>query len=432
MNGTMTLLKGLKSNKFFRNVLIMISGTAAAQIISFILSPIITRLYGPEAYGIMGTFMALIIIITPIASLTFPSAIVLPRDDGEAKGLIRISIYVSLVLASITFFIILIFQNNIVELLKLDSIQAFLYLIPLVIILAGIFQVTEQWLIRKKYFSVSAKSTFWQSIITQGSIVLIGLSYPAAVVLVLAQALKEGLKTTLMMLFMRKSNHIGSLDISRLGNDSLKYLLKKYKDFPIFRAPEVFLNSLSQSLPILMLTIFFGPASAGYYSICKNVLNLPISLIAKSVGDVFYPKVSESFNDDKDITKLIMRATLYLSLVGVIPFGLIIWLGPWLFSIVFGADWSYAGEYARWVALWTFFAFINIPSVKSLPVLSAQSFQLKYTIFMLISRLFMLIIGYYFFSSDIIAISLFSISGALLNVGLIISTIQISKKKYNV
>ena len=102
--------------------------------------------------------------------------------------------------------------------------------------------------------------------------------------------------------------------------------------------------------------------------------------------------------------------------------------GPFLFSFVYGAEWEMAGHYARWVAPWFFFAFINRPSVMALPVLSAQDFHLKYTIFMLVVRILLLAVGYYAFESDLIAIALFGLSGAILNIGIILFTLKISSK----
>lgn len=420
-------LNNLIRKPFVRNVMIMATGTAAAQAIAMILSPIITRLYGPEAYGLMGTFLAIVTILSPIASLTYPIAIVLPKSDSEAQGLIKLSLTISLIFAGIITIILLVLYKTIVDLFHLNEIGGFLYLIPITVICGGVLQVTEQWLIRTKQYKISAKVTFLQAVISQGSIVGLGFFYPIASILVIIQSLREGLKALLMLLFVKK------VDGKQLfkGNNkefSQKILLRKYYDFPLFRAPEVFLNGLSQSLPILMLTIFFGPASAGFYSICKTVLNLPSQLIGKSVGDVFYPRVAEAANNNENLTRLIKKATISLALIGIVPFGVVIIFGPWLFNIAFGSDWINAGEYARWIALWSFFAFINLPSVRSLPVLSAQAFQLKYTIFMLITRIIMLGIGYYAFSSDKIAIALFGISGAILNLGLILITLRISNK----
>ncbi|MEI8616630.1 oligosaccharide flippase family protein [Pseudoalteromonas sp. B193] len=60
-----------------------------------------------------------------------------------------------------------------------------------------------------------------------------------------------------------------------------------YRDFPLYRAPQQFINALSQSLPILMLASFFGPASAGFYTLAKTVMAIPSTLVGKAVGDVF-------------------------------------------------------------------------------------------------------------------------------------------------
>lgn len=54
--------KRLTKSKFVRNVAIVATGTAGAQAITMAFAPIITRLYGPEAFGLLGTFMAILAI----------------------------------------------------------------------------------------------------------------------------------------------------------------------------------------------------------------------------------------------------------------------------------------------------------------------------------------------------------------------------------
>lgn len=421
------ILLGLKNKPFIRNVIVLTSGTAAAQAIGIILSPVITRLFGPEAYGLMGTFSAMVTIIAPVAALTFPIAIVLPKNDTEAKGLIRLSMVITIVISIFAGLLLIFFHEQIVHIFNLDSIASFLFLLPFVIFSAGFLQIIEQWLIRTKQFHVSAKATFLQALLIHGGKVGVGLFYPVAWVLIIFTALAQGLKAVLLMFLSRKSGRNRILFTAK-EKVSFKFLFKKYNDFPLFRAPEVFLNAISGSLPVLLLTSFFGPASAGFYSIGRTVLNLPSQIIGQSVGDVFYPRISEAAHNGENLTRLIKKATVSLGLVGIFPFGLIILFGPWLFAFVFGSEWYTAGEYARWIALWSFFGFMNRPSVRALPVLSAQAFHLMYTGFMLVTRVLVLAVGFFVFSSDIVAIALFGISGAILNIGLILITLKISRK----
>ncbi|RHW39554.1 lipopolysaccharide biosynthesis protein [Lysinibacillus yapensis] len=422
-------VKKIVKKPFVRNVIIMASGTAAAQLVGLLLQPVITRFYGPEAYGLMGIFVAIIAIIGPIAALTYPIAIVLPKSDKDAIGLIRLSLYISTGISAIVGLLLLFFSQSIVRVFQIEDVAPFIYLLPLIIFFAGCLQVTEQWFIRKKQFRVSAQVTFLQALVLNGSKVGIGFFYPVASVLIIITVFGSGLKAFMMIMLsrVRKEPKLKEKQ-NKMEKVSIKELGKRYRDFPVFRAPETFLSSLSQNLPALMLTSFFGPASAGFYTIGKMVLQLPTNLIGKSVSDVFYPRISEAAKKGENLTSLIKKATFGLGVLGIIPFGLVFFFGPWLFSFVFGEEWLSAGEYARWMALWVFFGFMNRPSVMSLPVLSAQDFQLKYTVLMLIIRIIALAIGYYGFQSDEIAIALFGICGAILNIGLIIITLYISKK----
>jgi O-antigen/teichoic acid export membrane protein len=405
----------------------MASGTAAAQLISFVLTPVITRLYGPEAYGLMGVFMAIIQTIAPVAALTYPIAVVLPKRDEDAKGLMKLSWYISIGLAAAAGILLLLFNEPIAQIFQIGDVAPFLFLIPVVIIFSAFLQVTEQWLVRTKQFEIPAKASFLQSLLTQGSKAGIGLFFPAAAVLVVLTAAGNGVKALIMMLFTNSTRAKSPNTVQEKGK-SLRNLAKRYQDFPIFRAPQVLLNGMSQNIPVFVLSSFFGPAAAGFYSIGRTVLSLPIQLIGKSVGDVFYPRITEAGNNNENLTRLITKATIALAAVGIIPFGTIVIAGPWLFSFVFGSDWVTAGEYARWMAVWVFTMFISLPSIKALPVLAAQAFHLKYTILMIIIRTGALLFGYYVFGNDVVAVAFFSISAAMLSLGLIVITLKISSK----
>lgn len=422
-----TIVKLIKS-PFVRNVTVMVTGTAGAQAVSMILSPIITRLYGPEAFGVMGTFNAMMNIIVPIAALTYPIAIVLPKSDYNAKGLIRLSLIITGIISTISLIVLILFGEHIINIFNLKQISPFFYLIPLVVIFAGLMQTTEQWFIRIKQFSINARATFLQSLMINGGKVGIGFFYPAAAVLVVLTALGNGLRATMMIMFAKKLTYREE-NKPEDRKKSLKELAKEHYDFPMYRAPEALLNAVSQGLPPLMLTGFFGPASAGFYTIGRTVLSVPVRLIGQAVGDVFYPRLVEAVNRKENVTALIKKTTLVLCGIGILPFGLIIVFGPFIFSFIFGNDWARAGEYARWIALWIFFGFMNRPSVRALPVLNALRFHLIYTIILLIIRFASLAIGYYIFSSDIVAVALFGISGAILNLGLIMITLKISRRR---
>lgn len=408
---------------FIQNVFVLASGTAMAQVVNMLYSPLITRIYGPVAYGIMGTFTAIIQIIGPIAALSYPIAIVLPAKDEEAKSLVSLSLIVTLINSIFLTILILLFNDFILNLFNLEMISGYIYLLPIVIFMAGISQILKQTLLREKQFKISANSNFLQTIFTNSSKLIIGLFYPYASILIIFTAFRQGVNSLLMYILLKKNAYPNFLLVNKISKKKLLIVAKKYKDFPLFRTPEVSLSAFSNNIPILILTSLFGPVSVGFYSLAKTVLGVPSLLVAQSVGDVFYPKIAKSAQEGRAITPLIIKATFYLSCIGIVPYSLFIIFGPQVFSFIFGSDWYTAGEYARWIALWAFFNFINRPSIQVLPVIAEQKFQLIFTVSKLFFTGLSMITSFYLFDNDIITIMFFGFSGALSYSFLILITI---------
>src|SRR5699024_8440743 len=102
----------------------------------------------------MGSFLAIANILIPIAALTYPLAIVLPREKKEAEEVLHLSIFISIILSLFSLIVLLLFNNQIISLLNLNSIGKLLFLIPLIIIFASFMQVARQWLIRTNQFKI--------------------------------------------------------------------------------------------------------------------------------------------------------------------------------------------------------------------------------------------------------------------------------------
>lgn len=411
-------IRKISKSEFVRNVTIVATGTAGAQVISIIFSPIITRIYGPETFGLLGTFMALVNVLIPIAALAYPIAIVLPKEDADAKGIARLSAYLALGIAGFITLVILAAGDWFVELLNAQAISAFILLIPIMMLFSAWIEISQQWLIRKKQFKITSTVAIAQAFIFNIAKVSIGWFKPLAAVLIVLTTAGAALNAVMLSLGTKRAEITYSKKNAK-PKTPLKELAKRYYDFPLYRAPQVFINAISQSLPVLMLASFFGPSAAGFYALGKSLVEMPASLIGNSVGKVFYPRITEAAHNGENLTHLNFKATFALSVVGILPFGFVMAFGPWLFGFVFGSEWIMAGEYARWLALWMFFGFLNRPSVQALPVLSAQSFHLVFEFFTIGTRLSALVIGFYIFNSDLIAVALFGVSGAIINILLI-------------
>lgn len=414
------ILKRIRESKFSRNVAIVATGTAGAQVITMAFAPLVTRLYGPEAFGMLGTFMAVLAVMTPIAALTYPIAIVLPRSDHDAIKIAKLSAGIAVIVASLAAVIIFTWGGWLAKTLDIESVGRFFMIIPLFMIFSALQQIFTQLLIRRKRFSITARLSILQSLMVNLANTGVGLYIPVGAALIAVVTASQAIYAIILGINVQNK---WATDRAR-SPKSLWEVAKTYKDFPIYRAPQVTLNALSQSLPIIMLASFSGPAAAGFYTLGKTVVGMPSTLIGQSVASVFYPRITEAVHAGEDLYKLLTRATMTMAIVGIFPFSLIILLGPWIFSLVFGEKWAMAGEYARWLSFWLYFAFLNRPTVAAIPSLGLQKFFLLYEISSVAFRVFAIIVGIAVFESDIYAIGFFSFTGVFLNAFLICYTLR--------
>lgn len=425
--------RAIKS-KFIRNVAVVASGSVVAQAITMAFSPLITRIYGPEAFGLLGVFLAVVAVLSPLAALSYPIAIILPRNDNDAKVLVKLSLCISITIALLTLIIMLMGGDFLLDHVGANTIPGIALLIPLVIVFSALIQVARQWLVRKQQFMEIATAEIAHSFTINIVKVGIGSFYPLAIVLIVLSILGKAIYAGIMALGIKRLQSSFQENTHKFEIDnSFGFIAKKYYDFPVYRTPQILINALSQNLPIIMLAASFGPASAGYYAICRRVLSMPTQLIGKSVRDVFYPRITEAAHQGENLTFLILKATGGLAALGIIPFSLIIAFGPWLFGFVFGSEWMVAGEYARWLSLMMFFLFINKPSVAAIPTLDLQSGLLVYEVASTASKILALYIGIIIFNDDIMAVFLFGSFGAvayiLLIIWVIISSTMLKYRK---
>lgn len=418
-------LRKIWRNRLVKSVLVVASGTAGAQAIGMAFIPFITRTYGPEVYGTLGAFIALTGILTTLVALTYPVAIVLPKSDDTAKGLVKLSILIAIGISLIVFIVLWLAGGWIMPKLGVASLSGFIYFIPLVMFLTACQNISQQWLVRKKAFKSIANISIVHSLINYGSQALVGIYAPLAGVLIGIHTLAIAIRSILTGYIGKKI--IDTPANKKRKNISLKKVAYEYRDFPLYRAPQAVLSAASQSLPVLMLTAFFGPASAGFYALTRTALGLPSTLLGSSVQSVFYPHFNEAVLDKQKTLPLLIKATAVLAVIGIWPFILVILLGPFLFNFVFGQEWQQAGRYAQWLSIWLFFVLISRPAISAIPVFKMQRWFLGYEVISSAMRVASLILGFVLFSKDIVAVALYSVVGALIYFCLILKVFLSAK-----
>jgi len=424
------LVQGSRNSRLLRNILTVVSGTAGAQALTLAFMPVITRIYGPEAYGVLGTFLSVTLMLIPIAALTYPIAIVLPKRDGDARGLVRLSLLIALLMALMVALLLFLSGEALTTRLQMQIIQPYLMLVPLVMFSGAALEISQQWLFRTQRFHITASVAVGHSLLFNSIRTLAGLVQPTALVLVCSTALQHALHAAMLGLAMlRAKPHVDNhnqVDQNTKAVESvavqpgLLALAQRHRDFPLFRAPVMLINAVSQHLPTLILAVYFGPAAAGFFALCRQAMSMPTNLIGKSVADVYYPRISRAIHDGEPVAAMLIKATAALALVGLVPFSLVVAFGPWLFALVFGEQWQVAGEFARWLALAEYLVFVSRPCVVAVPALSLQGRFLIFEVFSTSLRVLALFGGAVLIGDALATVQAFSAAGVVIYLSLVV------------
>lgn len=124
-------IKKLLKSAFVRNVAVITGGTVIAQIITVAFSPVITRLYGPEAFGVLGVFLSVTTILSTVSSLCYVHAVVLPKEDADGLRILFLSLKIAAIISLILAGIMIPFRQHIAVLLGMEAIAPYLFLVPI-------------------------------------------------------------------------------------------------------------------------------------------------------------------------------------------------------------------------------------------------------------------------------------------------------------
>lgn len=350
-----SLIKTIKEREFLKFFLMFFSGTLLAQIVTISLSPILTRIYTPEDFGVYGVYISIVSLLIVFITGRYEYAINSTENEEDAISVFRIVNYLSFFSAGFIFILIVLIGDSIIVYFDLNVDKLLLYFIPFTLLLMGLLQGSTYYLNRHKKFDVLSKSKIYQSFSNGTFSLMAGLMSFGPTGLVIANIV--GIFTS--HLYQRVKDVYG-IEF-KLDRIRLKRNLLKYRHYPLYNAPSALFDNIAIQAPVFILLKFFSESVVGFYSLTLRVIGMPLSLVSTSISQVFLSKVSELHRNNKSYKAIIIKLAKYLALIGLVPFMIISFFGPSLFSLLFGANWFVAGEYAQILIIGYFFKFIVSP-----------------------------------------------------------------------
>jgi len=393
---------------FFSHVIVLIGSTAFAQILTVVVSPILTRLFTPTEFGILQVYISVTTILLVVASWRYEFAIALPKDDHDAIHLTVLSLIALFITCLLLSLFVLISPPDLIKLFHIEQLQPYLWLIPLGVLGGSIYNILQYLAIRKKQYVPIARTQFSRSLGQNIVQIVSGLLNFGAPGLLAGDII--GKTTGVGVLYNQARRNFQHL-ITNISIVKLKEIAWRYRRFPLISSFSSLTNSLGLNLPSLLLLAFYGPQVVGWFALGQRVMNAPLMVVGRAVAQVFLGQASGiARQGTRQLRMFYLKTAARLLLVGLFPIGLISVTGPWLFVTVFGESWREAGTYIQLLFFASISKFVVNPLAQTLIILERQDIQLIWDIFRLLLVFFVFSVSKYFQWSDTCAIGLYSIS----------------------
>lgn len=396
------------------------TGTASAQAIPILMSPLLTRIYSPEDFGLIALYISLVSIVCVVSTCRYEMAIMLPKDETEVNSVTKLLLCLSISIALIALLVVIFFGREISLFLGDERLENWLFLLPISVFLSALSQTFYYLLIRNGEFKQLAKNKIVASVSNVSVQLGVGSTLHSPVGLLLGNIAG----VTFASLVIVRSKLINKY--YNFQNTDITSAAKKYKNFPKYDVPSVLINLFANQLPLLILGKYFGTSVLGAYSFMYRILMAPVNLLSNSVLDVFKQKATYDYNETQNcrsvyiytFKKLVIMATPIFLVLGL--------FAPEIFELVFGKNWRTAGVFAQVMSPMFFLSFIANPLSYTFFIAGKQNINLKGQLLILLGSIFSALIGIYY-GDAYIFVCTFSILNCLVYILYIYLSYKFSK-----
>lgn len=325
-----------------RRILTVGSGTALAQIITAASTPLLTRLFAPEAHAAWAIFLSTSVIFSGIATLRYELAVVLPRDRQQSACLVLAGGTVAVIVSLLSGLALGLAGPQILPPEWHGALRLWCWLVPVSVLSTALYQMAIAWCTREADFSLYSAAQFALPV----GILLGQLGFAAAGRRD-AWGLIGGTVCGQFAVAALLGARLGWRDRATLQAVSWHKVFevaKAFRNYPLYMTPYTVVGLTRERLVYFLLGRLGTAAAAGHYNLVARLINLPNSFVASALRPVFFQHATGQ--DPRTLEQPVLEITRTLGLVSVLLYAPFIAQAPWLFGIVFGDAWVPAAPYA--------------------------------------------------------------------------------------
>lgn len=347
--------KKVSVSKFRKDLGVSTTSSIISFVISLGLTPIMTRLYTPEDYGIFSLINTISMFLATLALFSLQSAF--PLEKSFIRRVQLLGTLTGIIV--LTFFILSIL--SILGVILIDSVSWHFLFLPILVLAVMSQRIFFSLSVSHEKFTHIAKSRVIHPFIAKiFSIIAALISQSNAVFLVLFESLGYFIQT--YILFKNKeSKNVKRYIKNILDFSRYKKALHRYSHFASYFHLSNLLSATFLMMQPLIISVNYSAQETGLFSLANSMIALPAQLISMATASVIYAKMIKLNNEHKDISTFILKVILIFFCLGLIPYSIINKFGMELFSLVFGKEWIESGKIASILSYSLFVYFIYLP-----------------------------------------------------------------------
>lgn len=356
----MRLTELLKLDRgYLRNIGFQSGGNILAQVINIVSLPLITRLFHPADIGVFNLFMQFMALTTILISMRVEHVVMLPKANDHAKELVGfVTGFGAMSCAVLTgIFVVLVIAGVIPS-----EYQIWALILPLTSFLIVFAQAAQQLSQRSEDFRRSGMSEVANR--AANGLVSIGAGLLGLPGVWLGVATAAGFISKLLVVGgSLRSVSFAPVQAALIGRTRIRAQgLERLLGSMILSHGMLAMTTLA---PLTYIGYRYGESFTGQFALVLGTLALPTTLLGNAVGQVFYQRASQRFANGTSFSALLLANARMLLFIAVPAFAFVAITGPFLYPIVFGAQWYVAGQTAQIYAVAAAFSFMTVPFERS-------------------------------------------------------------------
>ena len=255
------LIAKLTGSEVVRGAAVLASGTAGAQAVIIATAPILTRLFSPEQYGVLGVVVSIAALLALLGTLSYDRALLLERDSDSASHLFALMLIWSGLLSVAAFIGGTVFAVAF-DAGPADGFYGFLPWTGVLTFATALSMAMSMWTVRlKRYRDIAVAEGLL-------AVVMVAVQLAAGHLGIGIAGLLGGqlAGTTVAAMFLGVLAYRSGA-FAKFRHMDLRgqwAMAMKHYRFPLYAMPASVLERSSKRLPVFLMALFFSPVEAGY------------------------------------------------------------------------------------------------------------------------------------------------------------------------